>query len=172
MPSFLLCWHPDIYLGTGYAFLSKFCVLTSPSDDKFNVTNLMFTTYQLHIRPTGFNTIHYCGSLFQEYGAIFVFSVSDRYDQFISILTSGWLPVGPSVVPLPSPFVPSPPPKRHNLSISILTSVCFLLSNPSSIVTPWTPRPTARSTTHPSILTSECENLEIQRCIPDTSLQR
>jgi hypothetical protein len=29
--------------------------------------NERFTAYQLHIRPTGFNTIHRSGRLFQEY---------------------------------------------------------------------------------------------------------
>ena len=98
-------------------------------------------------------------------------SVSDGYGPSVSILTSGWLPVGPSVVQLPSPFVPSPPPKRHNLSISILTSVCFLLSNPLCHRHTWDSKAESKKyNSSVSILTSECENLEIQRCIPDASL--
>jgi hypothetical protein len=37
------------------------------SSDAFKLTNKMYTAYQLHVRTIGFNTIHRCGRLFQEY---------------------------------------------------------------------------------------------------------
>jgi len=55
-------------MGKSLSFLLKQHRFSQNNRSKsFKLTNKRYTAYQLQIRPIGFNTIHRCGRLFQEY---------------------------------------------------------------------------------------------------------